>query len=29
VPFTTVLENPVFKPAFDSAFKGLFGALAY
>ena len=28
-PLTPVLENPVLKPAFDSAFTALFGALAY
>lgn len=29
IPLTPVLENPVLKPAFDSAFTALFGALAY
>lgn len=29
VPLTPVLENPTLKPAFDSAFTALFGALAY
>ena len=28
-PLTPVLENPVLKPAFGSAFTALFGALAY
>ena len=29
IPLTPVLENPILKPAFDSAFTALFGALAY
>ena len=29
IPLTPVLENPVLRPAFDSAFTALFGALAY
>lgn len=29
VPLTPVLESPVLKPAFDTAFTALFGALAY
>lgn len=29
IPLTPVLENPTLKPAFDSAFTALFGALAY
>ena len=29
IPLTPILENPTLKPAFDSAFTALFGALAY
>lgn len=29
IPLTPVLESPVLKPGFDSAFAALFGALAY
>ena len=29
IPLTPILKNPTLKPAFDSAFTALFGALAY
>ena len=29
IPLTPILENPTLKPALDSAFTALFGALAY